>query len=190
MVFMIKQCKQCNKDFNARFFYTTYCSNKCRLDYIKEHKKIVNCKNCNIKFEVSKNRHVFCCLKCGRKYRSKSNKGKGRHIKGYVMYGTNEYCCFCGSENKYCLEFHHLCRTSSNNGIVLCSNCHYTFHNKYGRRENMYARSTPESLLIDLYEEYQKQYSIENIKWLINKPTNNKYFLREHYYSINKEALS
>lgn len=82
---------------------------------------------------------------------SDEERQKGRSIPGYMRWTKAVYrrfnytCQKCKRRGgKIVLHAHHIesyasekeLRTSLKNGIVLCKDCHYAFHGKYGRKTN------------------------------------------------------
>lgn len=79
---MVKKCKNCGKDFEARDYRQWCCSKECRKEYLKEKyrekhpKKIVNkkCAECGEDFETDNKRAKCCSHKCAKKNWEKNNR--------------------------------------------------------------------------------------------------------------------
>lgn len=62
-------------------------------------------------------------------------------VGNYVNSSTDvEFKCHCGGDlQAHHLDGYHWCvdrRYEINNGVTLCKECHYLFHNKYGNKNN------------------------------------------------------
>lgn len=76
---MLKTCKFCNNEFNARESRKLFCSTRCYLDWIKSEKykrRKRICLNCSKEFLAKNSASKFCSFKCSGLYNNKHRKWK------------------------------------------------------------------------------------------------------------------
>ncbi len=134
--FIVKTCTQCNKNFNRKRHYRpknknlSFCSSNCSNLYNGKFNQGTNHFNYNP--ELTDNDRIY--------KRDTYENIKWRRL----VFKRDNYTCKLCNKNKTFLNAHHLDNYASNkekrcdlnNGITLCKECHYLFHNTYGYRDN------------------------------------------------------
>ena len=137
------------------------------------------CKTCNSEFlDDSKFRKRVYCEFCRKeKVKERARLAIRKRYQAYYLWLKEMSCRFCGQNSPSCLEVHHLCKNTKRYGstkirgqsdlynkedvlngcaIVLCANCHSTFHRHWGGKGANFPDQTIESTLEVINMEYNK----------------------------------
>lgn len=139
---------------------------------------MANCLDCGeqIKLKSKFKKHTLCS-KC--KLERKREYGKvssQRSRDKYYLWLQENGCSFCKTNSPSCLEVHHLCKHSKRYNtkargqshiynkqdvedglaIILCANCHSTFHRHFGGKNAKFPDQTRKSTLDIIKLEYTK----------------------------------
>lgn len=103
-----------------------------------------NCVTCGNEFSAWNRLSKTCSKACREKERNKRKKASGKWGSRYArarkkVIGRVSACESCGFSNRLALHVHHINNASRNHAIdnlmVLCANCHYTYHGTVGFSE-------------------------------------------------------
>ena len=139
---------------------------------------MADCLDCGFKMNKrSKYRKHIYCEPCRIERRKETQRqSMRRQYNKYYLWLQEKGCEYCAVSSPSCLEVHHLCKNSkrydttsrgqsylynkqdveSGIAIVLCANCHSTFHRHWGGKGAQFPDQTIESTMNIIDLEYKR----------------------------------